>query len=136
MCVCVCVCVWVCTSAAVVALVVEVVVEVTNHVSDRLLASLRVQSVLYRLGCFHQIVDVDARPVAEQINRIEIKRGVAPGAARRYAAPADGSSIQKSLRIYVRPRTGPQSAHLWWPAVAKLQRAYRLGSCAMQPACL
>ena len=32
--------------------------------------------------------------------------------------PADGSSIQKSRRIYVRPRTGPQSAHLWWPALA------------------
>jgi len=31
--------------------------------------------------------------------------------------------IQKSRRIYVRPRTGPQSAHLWWPAVAKLQAA-------------
>ena len=31
---------------------------------------------------------------------------------------------QKSRRrIYVRPRTGPQSAHLWWPAVAKLQAA-------------
>ena len=29
-----------------------------------------------------------------------------------------------SRRIYVRPRTGPQSAHLWWPA-----------SCR-QPACL
>ena len=28
-----------------------------------------------------------------------------------------------SRRIYVRPRTGPQSAHLWWPAVAKLQAA-------------
>ena len=26
-------------------------------------------------------------------------------------------------RIYVRSRTGPQSAHLWWPAVAKLQAA-------------
>jgi len=37
-----------------------------------------------------------------------------PGAVRRYAAPADGSSIQKSRRIYVRLRTGPQSAHLWW----------------------
>jgi len=46
---------------------------------------------------------------------------IAPGAARRYA-PVDGSSIQKSRRIYVRPRTvGPQSAHLWWSAVAKLQ---------------
>jgi len=28
---------------------------------------------------------------------------------------------QKSRRIYVRQRTGPQSAHLWWSAVAKLQ---------------
>ena len=30
---------------------------------------------------------------------------------------------QKSRRIYVCPRTGPQSAHLWWLAVAKLQAA-------------
>ena len=30
---------------------------------------------------------------------------------------------QKSRRIYVRPRTGPRSARLWWPAVAKLQAA-------------
>jgi len=30
---------------------------------------------------------------------------------------------QKSRRIYVRPRTGLQSAHLWRPAVAKLQAA-------------
>ena len=29
----------------------------------------------------------------------------------------------KNRRIYVRPRTGPQSAHLWWPSVAKLQAA-------------
>ena len=29
-------------------------------------------------------------------------------------------------------RGGPQSAHLWWPAVAAgSQRAYSLGSCAM-----
>jgi len=34
--------------------------------------------------------------------------------------PADYSSIQKSRRIY---GTGPQSAHLWWPAVANLQAA-------------
>jgi len=79
------------------------------------------------------------------------QESIAPGAARRYA-PADSSStvtyrfaanqaicvspwIQKSLRIYVRPRTGPQSPHLWWPAVAKLQDsqcAYSLGSCAMR----
>ena len=37
--------------------------------------------------------------------------------------PADNSSIQKSRRIYVRPLTDPQSAHPWWPAVAKLQEA-------------
>ena len=39
-----------------------------------------------------------------------------------------------SRRIYVRPRTYPQSAHLWWPAVAKLQAAsvtIAYGSCAM-----
>jgi len=48
--------------------------------------------------------------------------GVALGVARRYA-PADDSAIQKSRRIYFRPRTGPQSAHLLWPAVAKLQAA-------------
>jgi len=30
---------------------------------------------------------------------------------------------QKSPRIYVRPRTGPQYAHLWWPAVAEMQAA-------------
>ena len=30
---------------------------------------------------------------------------------------------QKSRRIYVRSRTGLQSAHLWWPAVAILQAA-------------
>ena len=44
---------------------------------------------------------------------------------------ADGSSTvayrfdasQKSRRIYVRTRTGPQSAHLGYAAVAKLQAA-------------
>ena len=47
-----------------------------------------------------------------------------PGGRRDDMPPADGSSIQKSRRIYVRPRTGPQSAaHLRWPAVAKLQAA-------------
>jgi len=28
---------------------------------------------------------------------------------------------QKLWQIYIRPRTDPQSAHLWWPVVAKLQ---------------
>jgi len=50
--------------------------------------------------------------------------GTRPGAARRYVhhrLQFDGG--KKSRRIYVRPRTGSQSAHLWWPAVAKLQAA-------------
>jgi len=53
----------------------------------------------------------------------DVKHGIALGAARRYAL-ADVSSIQKSRRIYVRPRTGPQSAHLRCPV-------YSLGSCAV-----
>ena len=37
---------------------------------------------------------------------------------------ADGSStVEKPRRIYVRPRTGPESAQLWCPAVATLQAA-------------
>jgi len=42
-----------------------------------------------------------------------------------------------SRRIYVRPRTGLQTAHLWWPAVAKLQAAsvpIANGSCASRVA--
>ena len=38
-----------------------------------------------------------------------------------------------SRRIYVRPRTGPQSTHLWWPASCRQPAC--LGSCAMQPVC-
>jgi len=53
---------------------------------------------------------------------------VSPQWRRDDMPPADGSSIQKSRRIYVRPRTGPQSARLWWATVAKL---LSLGSCAM-----
>jgi len=45
--------------------------------------------------------------------------------------PADGSLTQTSWQIYIRPQTGPQSAHLWWLAVAKLQAAYSIGSCPM-----
>jgi len=63
----------------------------------------------------NKIADIRVRP--KRRSKLG-KRGIALGAARRYA-PADDSSIQKSRRIYVRPRTGPQSAHLWWPAVAK-----------------
>jgi len=82
-------------------------------------------------------------PVTKRFMHFESKiasdcNKVPPRAARRYAPAADGSStvahrfaanqaicvspsIQKSRRICVRSRTGPQSAHLWWPAVAKLQ---------------
>jgi len=35
--------------------------------------------------------------------------------------PADGSSLQKSRLM------GPQLAHLWWPAGAKLQAASAMG---------
>jgi len=44
-------------------------------------------------------------------------------AARRYAPRRWQFD---SRRIYVRPRTGPQSTHLWWPAVPIAQ-----GSCAV-----
>ena len=53
------------TSAAVVALVIEIVVEMSNHVANRLLSSLWVQSVLDRLGRLDEVVDVDAGTVAE-----------------------------------------------------------------------
>ena len=60
---------------------------------------------------------------------------IAPEAARRYALRRWQFD---SRRIYVRPRTVPQSAHLWWPAVAKLQAAsvpiaYRLEQRDRQP---
>jgi len=49
-----------------------------------------------------------------------------PIAVRRWhivSSPIRPSWIQKSRRIYVRPRTGPQSAHLWWLAEDRLQAA-------------
>ena len=54
---------------------------------------------------------------------MRVNNKVSPRVQRDDMPPADGSSMQKSRRIYVRPRTGPQSAHLWWPAVAELQAA-------------
>ena len=53
------------TSATVVVLVVEVMIEMSNHVANCLLASLRVQSVLYRLSRLYKVVDVDTGTVAE-----------------------------------------------------------------------
>jgi len=56
-----------------------------------------------------------------------VKQAAAPGTARRYAPHprADGSSTvaQIAAGLYVRPRTGPQSAPVWWPAVAEPQAA-------------
>jgi len=37
---------------------------------------------------------------------------------------ADGSTVMAKIAADLRhPWTGPQSAHLWWPAVDKLQAA-------------
>jgi len=47
-------------------------------------------------------------------------------AARDDKPPANGSSMMAKIAADLRPsgpRMGPQSAHLWWPAVAKLQAA-------------
>jgi len=60
---------------------------------------------------------------ASKVRSNSFRQGIAPGGGETICAPADGTSIQNSRLIYVRPRTGPQSAHLWWPAVAKLQAA-------------
>jgi len=59
------------------------------------------------------------------------KNKASPRGRRDDMTLADGSSTvayrfdasQKSRRIYVRTRTGPQSAHLGYAAVAKLQAA-------------
>ena len=48
------------------------------------------------------------------------KQVIAPGAARRYA-PLPRRRQFDSRRIYVRARTGPQSAHLWWLASCRQQ---------------
>jgi len=50
-----------------------------------------------------------------------IQQGIAPVAARRYA-PADDSSTVTKIAADLRP-FADGSAHLWWPAVAKLQAA-------------
>ena len=65
-------------TTTVVALVLQVVVEVSDHVLDGLVAPLRVQRVLDRVGRLDEIVDVDAGPLAEQTpedaRQIEEKR--------------------------------------------------------------
>jgi len=63
---------------------------------------------------------------------VSTQQVIAPGTARRYALPRRRWQFD-SRRIYVRPRTGPQSAHHSWPALVKLQAASvrrTYGSCA------
>jgi len=55
----------------------------------------------------------DLQVTVTVIDNLPAKQGIAPG-RRDDMPPADGSStVAKLRRIYVRPRTGPQSAHLW-----------------------
>jgi len=56
---------------------------------------------------------------------LNTQQGIAPGGGETIcpSPPMAVRRWQKSRRIYVRPRTGPQSAHLWWTEVAKLQAA-------------
>ena len=69
-----------------------------------------------------------------QIYQTLHEQSIAPQAARRYAS-ADGSSTVVKIAADLRP-SADASAHLWWPAVAKMQaasvrRANSLGSCVM-----
>jgi len=92
----------------------------TRHAPRRRRVSIHA-SRLFR----HATGPIVINGLVESLRPCNLQIGIVPGAgaARRYAPHADGSSIQKSRRIYVRPRTSPQSAHLWWPAAAKLQAA-------------
>jgi len=55
--------------------------------------------------------------------------------AYRFAGNQAITDPKIAADLYIRPWTGPQSAHLWWPSVAKLQAASvpiaQAGSCAM-----
>jgi len=53
-------------ASAVVTAVLQVVVDVADHVLDGLVAPLRVQRVLDRVGRLDEVVHVDARPLDEQ----------------------------------------------------------------------
>ena len=71
------------------------------------------------------------------VKLMQRKQGIAPGtiqcAPRRWQFDGGISFRLQSGRLYqsmdpkiaadLRPRTGQQSTHLWWPAVAKLQAA-------------
>ena len=51
-------------------------------------------------------------------NTMLIRRRYRPGAARRYAPPRRQQFDPEIAADLRPPATGPQSAHLWWPAVA------------------
>ena len=57
-----------------------------------------------------------------QYTNINRQQSIAPGAVRRYV-PRRWQFDTKSRRIYVHPRTCPQSSHLCGPALAKLHAA-------------
>ena len=84
----------------------------------------------------------DRRADTVPIHRLSPLKNTAVSTSYRYR-PWGGETICRlppprrwqfnSRRIYVRQRTCPQSAHLWWPAVAKLQAVsvpIAYGSCA------
>ena len=81
-------------------------------------------------GCSRWWVRDQEGPAADSRQYVPaVKQVIAPAAPRRYALPRRRWQFD-SRRIYVRPRTGPQSAHLWWPAVAKLAGSHRAYSLA------
>ena len=80
--------------------------------------------ILRNLTFFSLAWDLLVTERIQNASSCHLWQDIAPGAARRYAPPPmEVRRRQKSRRIYVRPRTGPQSAPLWWPAVVKLQAA-------------
>jgi len=64
-------------------------------------------------------------PIAIDPNRVSPRGGetICPPQNFPKTKICVSPGIRKSRRIYARLRTGSQSAHIWWPAVAKLQAA-------------
>lgn len=52
-------------ASSVLPLILQIVVEVSDHVLDRLVPALRIESVLDRVRRFDEVVDVDSRTFAE-----------------------------------------------------------------------
>ena len=68
------------------------------------------------------LAPVKSRLVKAKLNNATLNK-LSPWQRRDNYAPCRCRWQLDSRRIYVCPRMGPQSAHLWWPAVAKLQAA-------------